>query len=1667
MYDPAPYIPHIMHRNFRSFASRIALASALLPLILVRPAGAVDTRTQVPTVEFTKTMSVAREEVSPVRVRIELSDVQVVDVLVPFVATGTAVDPDDYSPGPNPVVIPAGSLFAELILLPVDDALIEAPETIVLTLLQASGFVLGANAIQTVTLLDDDGPHADSWVGGLEVSPWGYDFNPQRVGDPAQTQPFQVTNTQSGPIEFRGLALEGNGNAFTVTYSDPLPLTLAPGASTSLQVAFIPLAKGTLEVEVRVRQKPGDSRFARPIFRGIAIGPPGADVLMNADVKAYLDGIGQRWCADYGLSGVSTPVTSTANISGTQEDGLYRSARSGANFGYSLALPDGTYDVVVHAAELVYGSPLQRVFDVAMEGVTRLQGIDLVALKGKEYAWQSPASRVVVSGGSLEIDFVGTLGEALVAAVEVRSMALVGDDGDKLDFGSVDVGSVSQLTLLVTNSGLAPAKITQLDFLMGGTSYGSGRDFVVRVDNVNYWGGDASTGYSVDWDLPGGQSLAIPVFFQPTYHDSHFLSLEFSGAFGKVETDLLGIGGEPGWGFLHPDLEMDRTIYIDFDGDGFDTVGLTGSNSHTHEPGQTLAAFEWQIDGGIVSTDADTVQAVTVGQHQATLTIWDDKVPPDQASVSASLDVHPLSAVPGVLASYIDATVGGAGGLLDTPLGQAIFVERRADHQVDLVSGSVGGSGLTNEVLVSVQSDFVLGSAAQVQFDTTGGYGSRVRVDGVLMSGTNTIALGPHTLEVRWAVGDGSQLPLGLMVTVDGSLSGSFEGALTHSEVGLLPTLHLMTPIGTESGGNFITLVGFGFFPPTQTVVHWGGITDFALADLVSWEDGKLELLSPPGQGKIQVNVETPAGVSNTLEFDYLPDGPVPIVFDALTDRDVTLSGPTCAVFHPNGKLYVGLLDGRLAELSFDEDWYLQGPGVVLHTGVSTLTNSDLCGITFNPYDDPAGPVRLYVSHGEHWLNGGGSFSGPSPFTGQVSILTGPTFDSPQSLIDGLPTSNHDHGVNGLVFDHNGDLLICVGGNTNAGVEHPAIGDLDESPLSGAILKAQTSRPDFNGNVVYLDRATGNPVSDQVLAESTDVAPGVHVSSYAHGLRNGFDLALTTSGSLYATDNGPNYGYGYESTGPNSDTGSHGNDDDELLWIEEGSYYGHANRSRGFADPRQYVYRDVIEPESGDFSQHIIELAASVNGIREYRSTTFGDQLRGWLVVQQWNVGQLLLELAPDGQSIDSSQWISPATDGLNLAMGPGGAIVAVDFTQNRLRILRPDDAAASGLTAYEISPWRAPSVGGTSFVIGGAGFVPGQTTVTVGGVSAIVNSVTPQRITGVLPPLPENNVDGLYDVVVREGVNASIVPNAFLALPSGAGSMPGYWRSALPAPMALGEVVSAAIGTQLFLMGEGSNLTYVYDLVSGNWLAPRASRPFPGDHHACEVWQGRLYLFGGVGSVGAGRVQIYDPASDTWTVGANMPWSGGSCSTALIDNLVYVCGGIVGSSTVGNLSVYDPVSDTWDAGGVSLPPMPVPTNHAASATDGTALWVFGGRGGGNWPQPGYDVVQRYDPLTQVWTTSNDAGMPLAPMPMGRGGTGKAVFQRGEFLIIGGESASAVFADVQAYDPLQDTWGLDTPIPTARHGIYPVLYKSRLFVAGGGGAAGFSASDVMEVFRRH
>ena len=151
--------------------------------------------------------------------------------------------------------------------------------------------------------------------------------------------------------------------------------------------------------------------------------------------------------------------------------------------------------------------------------------------------------------------------------------------------------------------------------------------------------------------------------------------------------------------------------------------------------------------------------------------------------------------------------------------------------------------------------------------------------------------------------------------------------------------------------------------------------------------------------------------------------------------------------------------------------------------------------------------------------------------------------------------------------------------------------------------------------------------------------------------------------------------------------------------------------------------------------------------------------------------------------------------------------------------------------------------------------------------------------------------------------------------------------------------------------------------------------------------------------------------------------------------------------------------------------------NHAAAGTDGERFWILGGRGvgsgDGNWVANGFEDVQVYDPATNTWSASFDTGSTLAPLPNGRGGTGKAVWYKGELYVFGGETltgsgavAGNVFARVDAYDPVLNTWRTEKLMPTPRHGVFPVLHEGKIWIGGGGVVAGFSASDAFEIFSR-
>jgi N-acetylneuraminic acid mutarotase len=233
-------------------------------------------------------------------------------------------------------------------------------------------------------------------------------------------------------------------------------------------------------------------------------------------------------------------------------------------------------------------------------------------------------------------------------------------------------------------------------------------------------------------------------------------------------------------------------------------------------------------------------------------------------------------------------------------------------------------------------------------------------------------------------------------------------------------------------------------------------------------------------------------------------------------------------------------------------------------------------------------------------------------------------------------------------------------------------------------------------------------------------------------------------------------------------------------------------------------------------------------------------------------------------------------------------------------------------------------------------------------------------------------------------------------------------------------------------------------------------------------VVDGRLYLLGGL-DAGTGKVQIFDPRTNSWRLGADAPFAAGACSSAVIGGEIFLAGGIVGTTTTTAVARYDPKRDAW----TTVAPMPNGRNHAAGATDGSRFYVFGGRGigsgDGNSVADGFADVQVYDPARDAWT-SGDGGA-LAPLPQARGGTGRAVFHAGRFYVIGGETQNGagatragVYQRVDVYDPQTGRWHAEAPMPTARHGIFPLLAAGRIYVAGGGVKSGASASTALEVY---
>jgi hypothetical protein len=139
----------------------------------------------------------------------------------------------------------------------------------------------------------------------------------------------------------------------------------------------------------------------------------------NAGGDAYVDIFGEQWLANDGFSG-GRSYANANEIAQTDDDILYQSEYLGENFSYSQDVPNWSYDITLHFAEIYFNQPGRRVFDVSAEDELILDNFDVYSEAGGKNIAVEKTFTVEVNDGTLDLDFLAEVNNAKISAVEIK-----------------------------------------------------------------------------------------------------------------------------------------------------------------------------------------------------------------------------------------------------------------------------------------------------------------------------------------------------------------------------------------------------------------------------------------------------------------------------------------------------------------------------------------------------------------------------------------------------------------------------------------------------------------------------------------------------------------------------------------------------------------------------------------------------------------------------------------------------------------------------------------------------------------------------------------------------------------------------------------------------------------------------------------------------------------------------------------------------------------------------------------------------------------------------------------------------------------------------------------------------------------------------------------------
>ncbi|MDR7485714.1 MAG: Ig-like domain-containing protein, partial [Armatimonadota bacterium] len=286
---------------------------------------------------------------------------------VNYTVGGTATAGSDYAALTGSVTIPANATSAMITVTPVDDAVYEGSQTVVVTLAAGSGYIVGSPSSATVTILDNDAPPvlriADVTASEGNSGTTGFTFTVTKTGatELDATVAYATAPTGTAPVA----ASEGTacGSTGTPDYK---------GASGTLS---IPAAAGSGTITVQVcgeevyeRDQTFQVTLSAPVDATIGDGT-GQGVIENDDAPPLLriDDV----TADEGDSGTSTLTFTVTRTGATELDATvnYATTSAGATAAAGASC-DSNVDYVSASGSITFDAssdtPVMRKFSVTV-----------------------------------------------------------------------------------------------------------------------------------------------------------------------------------------------------------------------------------------------------------------------------------------------------------------------------------------------------------------------------------------------------------------------------------------------------------------------------------------------------------------------------------------------------------------------------------------------------------------------------------------------------------------------------------------------------------------------------------------------------------------------------------------------------------------------------------------------------------------------------------------------------------------------------------------------------------------------------------------------------------------------------------------------------------------------------------------------------------------------------------------------------------------------------------------------------------------------------------------------------------------------------------------------------------------------------------------------------